>query len=48
MKDLINEIEESIKDVYWCMLAEVAVGKDQEKATLTPCNLIEFLYAAVY
>ena len=48
MKEQIVEIEEAIRDVYWCMVAEVAHGKKTDRAMLTPNNLIEFLYASVF
>ena len=45
MKEQIIEIEEAIRDAYWCMVAEVAHGKDTDRAMLTPNNLIEFLFS---
>ena len=48
MEEQIIEIEEAIRDVYWCMVAEVANGKTTDRAMLTPNNLIEFLYACVF
>ena len=46
MEEQIVEVEEAIRDVYGCMVAEVAHGQKSDRAMLTPNDLIEFLYAS--
>ena len=42
-------IEDAIREAYWTLLAQVAIGREEDQIiTLSPCDLIEFLYKAAF